>query len=256
MTDSDRQSLADIARAAAERIRWEMENGVVGYAKNVAETAQKETAMPTSVATVSVVASVADGAASEAAEPAAALEALHRAIGNCTRCDLHRGRTRLVFGEGNPSARVVFVGEGPGRDEDSSGRPFVGAAGQLLDKIIGAMGLSRDQVYICNVVKCRPPDNRPPTESESNICGLFMRRQLSVIRPQVVVALGSTAAAYLLGGKVPISRARGRFHEVDGIRIMPTYHPAYLLRNPAEKRAVWNDMQAVMQALGLPVKSK
>ena len=181
----------------------------------------------------------------------AALEALRNAIGECTRCVLHAGRTHLVFGEGSPEARLVFVGEGPGRDEDLAGRPFVGSAGQLLDKIIAAMGLSREKVYICNVVKCRPPGNRTPEPTERRICGPFVHRQLAVIRPEVVVALGATAAAYLLDTESPISRLRGRFHMKDNLKIMPTFHPAFLLRNPGAKRDVWNDMQQVMAALGL-----
>lgn len=188
---------------------------------------------------------------STAEDKGAALEALRSAIGECTRCVLHAGRTHLVFGEGSPQARVVFVGEGPGRDEDAAGRPFVGAAGQLLDRIIIAMGMTRESVYICNVVKCRPPGNRTPEPTERRICGPFVKRQLAVIEPKAVVALGATAAAYLLDTETPISRLRGRFHIKDNLKIMPTYHPAFLLRNPGAKRDVWNDMQQVMGVLGI-----
>ena len=179
----------------------------------------------------------------------AALKALRHAIGDCTRCVLHAGRTNLVFGEGDPNARLVFVGEGPGRDEDLAGRPFVGAAGQLLDRIIAAMGFSRESVYICNIIKCRPPGNRTPEPTERRICGPFVKRQLAVIKPEAVVALGATAAVYLLDTDAPISRLRGRFHVVDDLKIMPTFHPAFLLRNPSAKREVWHDMQKVMSML-------
>ena len=170
-------------------------------------------------------------------------------LGDCTRCPLSRGRTRIVFGEGAEHARLAFVGEGPGFEEDRSGRPFVGAAGALLDKIIIAMGLTRETVYIGNIVKCRPPGNRNPTPEEIATCLPFLKRQLAVIRPRVICALGSVAARSLLETKTPISRLRGRFHEVMGVAVMPTFHPAFLLRNPERKRDVWNDMQLVMKRL-------
>ncbi len=272
---------ASVARDAAERIRWEMELGAVGYVSGaplpkvenrVPETlhaqqtviepprTQAPPSSPSSLVKSSAPLStptpspLSAAPADSAEDPALALNALRQAIGDCTRCNLHRGRTNLVFGDGNPHARLVFVGEGPGMDEDLAGRPFVGAAGQLLDRIIEAMGLSRQDVYICNVVKCRPPKNRTPAESEAKICGLFLKRQLAVIRPKVIVALGAVAAGYLLGGAQSITRIRGRFQQLDGTPMMPTFHPAYLLRNPSEKRAVWNDMQQVMGVLGLERK--
>jgi DNA polymerase len=166
---------------------------------------------------------------------------------------LSESRQKLVFGEGSASARLVFVGEGPGRDEDLSGRPFVGAAGQLLDRIIAAIKLERKDVYICNVVKCRPPNNRTPAEDESAICGPFLWAQLAVIKPKIVVTLGATATKFLLKRNESLGRQRGRFHQVGDFEIMPTYHPAYLLRYPQNKRAVWEDMQKVASALGLEV---
>lgn len=184
---------------------------------------------------------------------AGTLQALRAAIGDCRRCRLAAGRTHLVFGVGNPRARLVFVGEGPGEEEDRRGEPFVGRAGQLLTDIITkGMGLRRDDVYICNVVKCRPPGNRNPEPDEVESCEPFLRRQLELIRPEVVVALGKFAAQTLLRDRTPITRLRGRWFDYHGIRLMPTFHPAYLLRNPADKRLVWADVQEVMAVLGLP----
>lgn len=170
-------------------------------------------------------------------------------LGECTRCPLCKGRTHIVFGEGDARARLVFVGEGPGFDEDQSGRPFVGAAGQLLTRIIAAMQLSRETVYIANIVKCRPPNNRNPDPEEIRRCLPFLKRQLAAIRPQVICALGNVAARTLLETEIPISRLRGRFHSFMGIPVMPTYHPAYLLRNPDKKREVWEDVQQIMNRL-------
>jgi uracil-DNA glycosylase len=179
----------------------------------------------------------------------AALEDVRTALGDCQRCLLHRTRHHLVFGEGSPQAELVFVGEAPGADEDAQGRPFVGRAGQLLTKIIGAMGLRREEVYICNILKCRPPGNRNPQPDEIAACEPFLIRQLRVIRPKVICALGTFAAHTLLKSEAPISVLRGRFHSYQGIPLMPTYHPAYLLRNPGAKKQVWEDVQMVMQAL-------
>ncbi len=181
------------------------------------------------------------------------LAELRAFIGDCRRCKLAGGRTHLVFGVGNPNARLMFVGEGPGADEDAQGEPFVGRAGQLLTDIIErGMGIGRAEVYICNVVKCRPPENRKPEPGEIAACEPFLWRQIDLVRPEVIVALGSVAAQSLLKVKTPISRLRGSWHEARGIRVMPTFHPAYLLRNPADKRLVWSDVQQVMKALGLP----
>jgi uracil-DNA glycosylase family 4 len=175
-------------------------------------------------------------------------------IGDCTRCKLHRGRTKLVFGDGNPKADLVFVGEGPGRDEDAQGLPFVGRAGKLLTQMIEAMGLQRKDVYICNVVKCRPPENRTPEKDEVEICSPFLLRQLDAIAPKVIVCLGSVAAQTLLQTNRGISHFRGEWLDFRGRKLMATYHPAYLLRNPSAKGEVWKDLQKVMAVLGLQVK--
>ena len=175
-------------------------------------------------------------------------------IGDCTRCKLHRGRNKLVFGDGNPNAQLVFVGEGPGRDEDAQGLPFVGRAGKLLNQMIEAMGLQRTDVYICNVVKCRPPENRAPEKDEVEICSPFLLRQLDAIAPKVIVCLGSVAAQTLLETNRGISHFRGQWLEFRGRKLMATYHPAYLLRNPSAKGEVWKDLQKVMAVLGLQGK--
>jgi uracil-DNA glycosylase len=178
-----------------------------------------------------------------------ALAVVRADLGECTRCNLHKGRTNLVFGAGNAETRLMFVGEGPGAEEDEQGIPFVGRAGQLLTQIINAMGFDREAVYIANVVKCRPPGNRNPEPDEIEQCEPFLMRQIDVIRPAIVVALGKFAAQTLLRTTEPISRLRGRFHQVGDIRVMPTFHPSYLLRNPAAKREVWEDMKAVMREM-------
>ena len=177
------------------------------------------------------------------------LTAVRETLGDCHRCGLGNLRHRLVFGEGNPKAELVFVGEAPGADEDAEGRPFVGHAGQLLTKIIGAMGLKREQVYICNILKCRPPGNRNPEQQEIAACEPFLIGQLQAIGPRMICALGTFAAHTLLKSDAPISVLRGRFHAYQGIPLMPTYHPAYLLRNPGAKKQVWEDMQMVMKHL-------
>ena len=175
-------------------------------------------------------------------------------IGDCTRCKLHKGRNKIVFADGNPKAKLVFVGEGPGRDEDMQGLPFVGRAGKLLTQMIEAMGLQRQDVYICNVVKCRPPENRLPEPDEIKTCSPFLLRQLEVVDPQVIVALGACAAQTLLQTTRGISHFRGQWQEFGGRKLMATYHPAYLLRNPPAKADVWKDLQMVMAELGLEVK--
>jgi uracil-DNA glycosylase len=175
-------------------------------------------------------------------------------LGDCTRCKLHRGRTKLVFGDGNPKADLVFVGEGPGRDEDAQGLPFVGRAGKLLTQMIEAMGLQRQDVYICNVVKCRPPENRTPEKDEVETCSPFLLRQLDAISPKVIVCLGSVAAQTLLETNRGISHFRGEWLDFRGRKLMATYHPAYLLRNPSAKGEVWKDLQKVMAVLGLQGK--
>ena len=187
---------------------------------------------------------------------AAALELIRDEIGDCTRCALHTGRHTIVFADGSPTARLMFVGEGPGADEDAQGLPFVGRAGQLLNNMIAAMGLKREEVYIANVVKCRPPGNRTPEPDEANTCSPFLFRQIDVVRPQVLVALGATAATYLLGARQPLAGLRGRVHAFRGMSLIVTYHPAFLLRDPRQKKEAWADLQIAMKELGLKAPAR
>ncbi len=182
------------------------------------------------------------------------LEEVRTELGECTRCKLHKGRHTIVFGVGSPRARLMFVGEAPGEDEDLQGIPFVGKAGQLLTKMIEAMGLARGDVYICNTVKCRPPNNRNPEPDELAACEPFLKGQLAAVKPEVIVTLGKFAAQALLREDTPISRLRGQWKTYQGIPLMPTFHPAYLLRSPAEKGKVWDDLKQVMKKLDLPPK--
>jgi uracil-DNA glycosylase family 4 len=187
----------------------------------------------------------------------AALEAVQAEIGDCTRCPLaYAGRHNVVFGDGDPNTRLMFVGEGPGADEDAQGLPFVGKAGQLLNNMIVAMGLKREQVYIANIVKCRPPANRVPEPVEANTCAQFLLRQIDVVQPQVIVALGATAATYLLGVKQSLASLRGSWHSCRGAKVAVTYHPAFLLRDPRQKGEAWKDLQRVMVELGLKPPAK
>ena len=185
------------------------------------------------------------------ANRAAALQIIREDIGDCTRCALHKGRKKIVFADGDPNARLMFVGEGPGADEDAQGLPFVGRAGQLLNNMIAAMGLKREGVYIANVVKCRPPQNRTPEPEEANTCSPFLFRQIDVVHPEVIVALGATAATYLLGQRQPFAGLRGRVHSFRGSKLIVTYHPAFLLRDPRQKKEAWADLQIAMRELGL-----
>ena len=195
-------------------------------------------------------------------DPVKALKIIRQDLGDCTRCPLHQqGRKQIVFGVGNPNAELLFVGEGPGADEDEQGEPFVGRSGQLLTNMIKAMGLSREQVYIANIVKCRPPANRAPEREESETCLPFLMRQIAAIRPKIVVALGATAAKGLLAMSAPMTQLRGRFYDFkppgvrdsdwDGCKLAVTYHPAFLLRDPRQKGEAWKDLQMVMRELGL-----
>ncbi len=190
------------------------------------------------------------GAAGEKGCGSPELLAVRTGLGDCRRCKLAGGRTTLVFGVGAPNAELMFVGEGPGADEDLQGEPFVGKAGQLLTRMIEAMGYRRDQVYIANVVKCRPPGNRNPEPDEIEACEPFLRAQIAAVRPKVIVALGKFAAHTLLRSTVPITRLRGTWSEYQGVKLMPTFHPAYLLRSPQEKSKAWEDLKQVLSALG------
>jgi uracil-DNA glycosylase len=248
---NDREALLELVVAMRARLEWWRDSGVdvrvsagslpradAGPAAGVASAATEPPPSDVAVGT---------------AEDARTLSELRSVIGDCTRCKLAPHRTNLVFGVGSPNARLMFVGEAPGRDEDVRGEPFVGRAGQLLTEIITkGMKLPREDVYIANIIKCRPPQNRNPEPDEIASCEPFLIRQLELIHPQVIVALGTFAAQTLLKTRTPITRLRGIWADYHGIPLMPTFHPAYLLRNPAEKRVVWQDVQQVMDALGLP----
>ena len=190
------------------------------------------------------------------ADRASALKLIREDIGDCTRCALHKGRNKIVFADGDPNARLMFVGEGPGADEDAQGLPFVGRAGQLLNNMIAAMGLKREEVYIANVVKCRPPQNRTPEPEEANTCSPFLFSQIDAVRPEIIVALGATAATYLLGQRQPLAGLRGRVHAFRGSKLIVTYHPAFLLRDPRQKKEAWADLQIAMRELGLKPVAK
>ncbi len=194
---------------------------------------------------------VPDAATAPAASPAVRLAQLAASVRDCRQCRLHTGRTQVVFGSGDAQAALVFVGEAPGYEEDRAGEPFVGASGQLLTRIITAMGLTRDQVYILNVIKCRPPHNRNPQPDEIAACQPLWEAQLACLQPKILCALGTFAARTLLHTEETISQLRGRFHMRGVLQVMPTYHPAYVLRNPQARRAVWEDMQLIQQALGV-----
>src|SRR5271154_1389476 len=191
------------------------------------------------------------------AHKAEALKAIQDDIGDCTRCPLaYAGRRKIVFADGDANARLMFVGEGPGADEDTQGLPFVGKAGQLLNNMIQAMGLKREQVYIANIVKCRPPANRTPEPVEANTCSQFLLKQIDVVQPEIIVALGSTAATYLLGVKQSLAGLRGKWHSCRGAKLAVTYHPAFLLRDPRMKSEAWKDLQMVMKEMGLKAPAK
>ena len=193
------------------------------------------------------------------ADPAQLLRTIREDLGDCTRCPLHKqGRKQIVFGVGNPKAELMFIGEAPGADEDQQGEPFVGRAGQLLNNMIKAMGIQREDVYIANIIKCRPPGNRTPEREECETCSPFLMRQIAAIKPKVIVALGAVAAKTLLAVNAPMSELRGRWFEFRGTKLAVTYHPAFLLRDPRQKKETWKDLQMVMKDLGLtiPVKAE
>jgi len=194
------------------------------------------------------------GSPSDSGAREAALDALEKTVAMCTKCELCHGRTQTVFADGDPTARIVFVGEAPGADEDRQGVPFVGRAGQLLTDIITkGMGLQREEVYICNVIKCRPPNNRDPKPAEIEQCEPYLVEQLRLIQPEVICALGAHAARTLLRTNVAVGKLRDQWHEYCGIPLRVTYHPSYLLRNPADKRKTWEDIQVIMEYLGIPI---
>jgi uracil-DNA glycosylase len=282
----------ELRRALAERVRYCHELGIYDFyrrgtvapqstdqaslSRTSASSSQPELKEEMAARRSAVVATVAQGNILEmtpkpeyaATDPAAALQLIREDLGDCTRCKLHKGRTKIVFGVGNPRAELMFVGEGPGADEDAQGEPFVGRAGQLLNNMIKAMGLQREDVYIANVVKCRPPGNRTPEPDECETCSPFLMRQIAAIKPKVVVALGATAAKNLLAMNSSLGELRGRFYDFKpagirstdsawpGARLAVTYHPAYLLRDPRQKGEAWKDLQMVMKYLGIEPPKK
>jgi len=252
----DREALAEHLRFAAELgvagtsrdAAWRLRSGETAPARALSAEARRAEAEGYSRA--SDAADVPPAAATFYGSSADALVAVRTEIGDCTRCKLHtQGRRQIVFGVGNPDADLMFVGEAPGADEDIQGVPFVGRAGQLLTKIIEAINLKREDVYIANVIKCRPPGNRNPEQDEVETCEPFLFQQVDVIKPKVIVALGTFAARALLRTLDPISRLRGRVYDYRGAKLIPTFHPAYLLRNPSSKREVWEDMKLVRRLL-------
>jgi DNA polymerase len=255
--------MGEVAAQLRTRVEYDRELGVLGYPYGVARpatqtaTAVRSAAAPPPPPSARAAAASRDLFAAPGLAETGSLEELRAFIGDCRRCKLAGHRTQIVFGVGNPRARLVFAGEAPGRDEDLKGEPFVGRAGQLLTEIITkGMKLRREDVYIANVIKCRPPENRNPEPDEVACCEPFLIRQLELIRPEVIVALGKFAVQTLLGSKEAITRLRGRWHDYHGIPLMPTFHPAYLLRNPADKRLVWEDIQKVMKILGIETGRK
>ena len=242
--------LRELIQAVRTRVEQDAEAGVEGYRpRPTGPSASADRPVATGPP---VDGPTADLFRSREVQQATSLEELRGEIGDCRRCKLCEHRTNIVFGVGNPHASIVFVGEGPGHDEDVQGEPFVGRAGRLLTEIITkGMRLRREEVYIANVVKCRPPGNRNPEPDEVASCEPFLWRQIELIRPKVLVALGTFAAQALLRTRTPISRLRGQWQSCHGIRVMPTFHPAYLLRNPQDKKLVWEDIKAVMRELGL-----
>jgi uracil-DNA glycosylase len=239
--------LGELVSALGAYVEHQRELGVLGFPRSPLSAPELARVRPTSVEPTPGNLFVSPGL-----ETTRSLEELRSHIGDCRRCKLAPHRTHLVFGVGNPRARLVFVGEAPGRDEDLKGEPFVGRAGQLLTEIISkGMKLRREDVYIANVIKCRPPENRNPEPDEVDSCEPFLLRQLELIGPEVIVALGKFAVQTLLRVKTPITQLRGRWYDYHGIKLMPTFHPAYLLRNPGDKRLVWQDIQKVMAELGI-----
>jgi DNA polymerase len=256
-----------LKRALAERIRYYNELGIYDFYRREpiegAQTLQPEEReeMPRARATAVVEEEMFTKPAAKpeagVSDPVAALKIIREDLGDCTRCVLHKqGRKQIVFGVGNPHADLMFIGEAPGADEDIQGEPFVGRAGQLLTNMIKAMGLSREQVYIANIIKCRPPGNRTPERDECATCSPFLMRQIEVIKPKVIVALGAVAARTLLAINAPMSEFRGRFYDFRGTKLAVTYHPAFLLRDPRQKKETWKDLQMVMKELGIPMPQK
>ena len=251
-------------QAVAARIRYYRELGIYDFYRRGEAPAAPHEAEPLPAAPVAAPPeqlSILEAAAGPPPESAIhdrkqALEVIREDLGECRRCGLHQNRTNIVFGAGSAEAALMFVGEGPGADEDAQGLPFVGRAGQLLNSMIAAMGLKREDVYIANVVKCRPPGNRTPEREECDTCSPFLLRQIAALQPKVIVALGAVAAKNLLGLSDSMAKLRGRWYDFRGTRLAVTYHPAFLLRDPRQKKEAWKDLQMVMEYLGLSAPKK
>jgi DNA polymerase len=245
---------SQLRRAVSDRIRYYNDLGIYDFYRRPVESSGNEL---TNVArapspAMSLPRPDALGSQGAAVDAASALRLIREDIGDCTRCRLHKqGRKQIVFGVGNPNAELMFIGEAPGADEDQQGEPFVGRAGQLLNNMIKAMGLCREDVYIANIIKCRPPGNRTPERDECETCSPFLMRQIEVIGPKAIVALGAVAAKTLLAINAPMSELRGRWYDFRGTKLAVTYHPAFLLRDPRQKKETWKDLQMVMEDLGL-----
>lgn len=266
----------ELKRALHERIRYYRELGIYDYYRRDFGTAtevavppetqsQEEQPIEMTPRAKALVPAIPEDdilrtarlAESGVVDPVRALQLIREDLGDCTRCPLHRqGRKQIVFGVGNPKADLMFIGEAPGADEDQQGEPFVGRAGQLLNNMIKAMGLQREQIYIANIIKCRPPGNRTPERDECETCSPFLMRQIAAIKPKVIVALGAVAAKTLLAVNAPMSDLRGRWYDFRGTKLAVTYHPAFLLRDPRQKKETWKDLQMVMKELGLAIPSK
>ncbi len=270
--DFDQSDLDQGGPRLSKSAEAESASGIVVSASSLSQLEQREemsarkSAVVTSVAEKNVFEIVSSRPESGVADPVAALKLIREDLGDCTRCKLHQeGRKQIVFGVGNPQAELMFVGEGPGADEDAQGEPFVGRAGQLLNNMIKAMGLRREDVYIANIVKCRPPGNRQPERDECDTCSPFLMRQIEVVKPKAIVALGATAAKNLLAINAPMTELRGRWYDFKpagsdpswpGARLAVTYHPAFLLRDPRQKGEAWKDLQMVMKYLGIEAPAK
>jgi len=253
-----------VKRALAERVRFYNELGIYDFYRrnpaelNLSDTQPEQREEMTSRTSAAVEDSFElDKPELKVIDPVQALRLIREDLGDCTRCVLHKqGRKQIVFGVGNPKADLMFIGEAPGADEDMQGEPFVGRAGQLLNNMIKAMGLRREDVYIANIIKCRPPGNRTPEREECETCSPFLMRQIAAIKPKAIVALGAVAAKTLLAINAPMSEFRGRWFDFRGTKLAVTYHPAFLLRDPRQKKETWKDLQMVMKELGLAIPAK
>lgn len=253
----------ELRRALTDRVRYYNDLGIYDFYRRTVSTEVFKGASNSAAQASSSVAVVEEEnlpkpkTRSTVADPASALRLIREDIGDCTRCRLHKqGRKQIVFGVGNPHAELMFIGEAPGADEDEQGEPFVGRAGQLLNNMIKAMGIGREDVYIANIIKCRPPGNRTPERDECETCSPFLMRQIEVIGPKAIVALGAVAAKTLLAVNAPMSELRGCWYDFRGTKLVVTYHPAFLLRDPRQKQEAWKDLQMVMKELGLEAPPK